>query len=233
MVGWMRWGSLGRFTVTGDTCMIGGCPLYRVSLSEKGKLLPLRLKLANQLYLEKNIRSVIVPEGFLHWESFPQCRPFEPLETLQGLGGEYLLYRLAQWNLSASEAVVVLEGDRVTSSMERVAWILAPRVREVVLSVGKGGEQLQERLYQQFGMAPSSYRQRCTAQILFQKERGCSFSRLQRPPLLKILLDSLESDDFRGFGIKNIIFPEGVSTLPFLGLLLQTERFLKKDVIFS
>lgn len=224
---------LGRFRVDGETCEVGGCSLFKVGMAEGGKLLSLRLKQANQLLLEQNIRFVIHPVGFAHWDYFPMCRPFVPLETLQGLGGEYLLHRLAQWNFPPKQAVVVLEGEKVTSSMERVAFTLAPHVGEVVLCVGKGGEVLQRRLYGQFGMAPSSHRESCTAQIIFCQNRGQSFSRLQRPPLLRIHLHSLESPDFQRFTLKNVVFPVGISSLPFMGLLLQTERSRKKDVIFS
>lgn len=243
MVAWIHWDSLlegtllrkglGRFRVVGETCEVAGCSLYQVAMAEGGKLLPLRLKYANQLLLERKTRDVIVPEGFRHWESFPQCRPFEPLETLQGLGGEYLLHRLAQWNFPVAQAVVVLEGEKVTSSMERVAYTLAPHVGEVVLCVKKGGELLQERLFRQFGMAPSSHRETCTAHLIFHQSVGESFSMLRRPPLLRVGLHSLESPDFQGFGLKNVRFPQGISSLPFLGLLLQRERFRKKDVIFS
>lgn len=243
MIAWIHWEALrgqslgrktvGRFRVTGETCEVGGCSLFQVGMAQGGKLLPLRLKQANQLLLEKNIRFVIAPVEFSHWDYLPMCRPFVPLETLQGLGGEYLLHRLAQWNFPPEKAVVVLEGDKVTASMERVAYTLAPRVGEVVLCVGKGGEVLQEGLYRQFGMAPSSHRETCTAQIIFRQNRGESFSGLRRPPLLRISLHCLESPDFQGFSLKNVAFPVGISSLPFMGLLLQTERFRKKDVIFS
>lgn len=234
MIGYLKWTDSGRFRVSGEEQRIFDIPYYQVSLSEKGRLLPLRLKRANSLCFEENIRTIISPTDFPHWHFLPHLRPLNPLPTLQSLGGDFLLEALSKAHLSPHDATVVLQGSSVTPSLEQVALELAPVVKELVISVSEGGQTLQTKLYHTFGMAPCGFRNHSTARLQFQPVEDCATSPIKPLGVSKIILPlhEVHSPLFQGIRLKNKQIPSDIPFLPLLSFLLQKGGITKKDLQF-
>lgn len=234
MVGWLRWKNLGRFQVSGEKIQIFKLPLFQVSLNPQGKLFPLRLKYANELFLEQKSHQVIAPPDFPHWDKLPQLSPYNPLPSLQSLGGDLLLHQLDTAQFPRKTASVLLVSDKITPPVYQSALTLAPHVKELIFSLPphklnhSGLSQIHGALFEQFGLAPCYHRDKPTAKIDF-----ISPLEALEPHPFHLSLSSLNTTSFSSISIKDFIFPPDLPPLPLLALLLQTERFHKKDFVFS
>lgn len=229
MIGQISWESLGRFRVIEEEKNLHSLCVLKVSLEEKGKLLPYRLRKANELFLSKNIRTVITPLGFDHWNYFPHSRPYNPLATLQSLGGELALFHLKKRNIPLSSATVTLVSTSVTKQVQQVAFTLAKEVGEVILATGKGTQPLQESLFHTFGLAPCDYRNRSDVLLYFEESGEKKFGKSS----LELHLEQSNSPDFLPIIQNKIIFLPQMPYLTQIALLLETGRISKKEIEFT
>lgn len=230
MLGRIRWEALGRFQIVEQKTNFYQLPIYEIALSPVGKLLPLRLKKANMLFNENKIQRVITPCDFQQWEYLSSMRPYDSLPILQSLGGELLLQLLKERGENPRESSVVLQGDCGSKVMEEVAFTLAPQIKELVIPSSKQGLKLQEKLFFAFGLAPCSYREQVAVVLSFQEKVSyCSYGTAKEI----LSLHSLDSQGFSNLRCKKENFPEDISSLTLIALLLQTKRLEKKDLDFS
>ncbi len=131
---------------------LGGLILLRVDIPSpwtKGKL-----QAALTQFRRAGVRRVLAPQGFGHWEIFHRggISGVETGAFCQMLAPRLALAALAHRGLSPSQATVALRGERVTPGFARCALELCPRVRQLVISAPVGGEALEVRLWQEFGL---------------------------------------------------------------------------------
>lgn len=234
MIGRLCWEELGRFKVKDKKIYLHALPFYQISMESKGRLLPLRLKYANMLFAEEKIHRVLTPPHFDLWEYLPNLRPYDPLPVLQSLGGDILLHRMTQCSIPPEKATVTLVGQRVTKAMEQVAFTLVPQVKELVLLVEDGREELGERIFQKWGLAPCSSQKHSSATLYFTSPTSVKTTpKISSPSPLSLQLHREDSPDFQGISIKNKTIPSDIPPQRLLALLLQTEKVQKKDILFS
>lgn len=228
MIGQLQWHDLGYFRVEGDKKVHDGLSFFQVQLANKERLLPYRVRRGGKLLQEERIRQLLAPMDFPHWQLLQGMglRPYDPLPTLQSLGDVLLLRLLEKTGQNPATATVVLCGDRVTPSFQGVALALCPFVRELLILAPQGGEALQQRLYRDYGMAPTSLQGAYSAVV--------SFAVLPQDKRQRILqLGEVSSTDFCGLQLKKRQIPEGFSPQAWISLLLQHGKITKAEIEIS
>lgn len=148
-----RAGSRGKVRL--ERGQAGGLTVLRAQLDPEGLWARRRLRRAARLLAGAGSGRVLVPEGFEGWEELAQfgLRPVDPLPFLRWCAPELMVAALEARGLDPARCAVALRGTRAEGELERCAMELCPRVRELCVSVPRGGEALRERLRWEYGVA--------------------------------------------------------------------------------
>ena len=149
-------------------------------------------------------------------------RGLEPVETgelCRALAAPIALAALEGLEIPPERASVALRGERVTRSLRAAALELCPRVRQLLVEVPAGGEELRRELRRTFGLPavePGAGRKAQLA-LCFSPPGGATGERLDlsgpRPELA----------GFR-FGLAEGALPPDVDALPLLAALWTAGR---------
>lgn len=201
-------------------------PLFQVSCSSRKWGIKRRLEKANELLYEQKIQTVINEIAFPYWTWFPSVRRYNPVCALQPLATELVLLRLEEGGFLPEKSTVEIVAKRRTATVEQVACALAPRVFHLVLSLEEGRGELEQTLFETFGLAPLHCNKAVTLTLYFEPPE-----RVGRG--LSVDVSAEQSKDFQGISITHKTVPQGVSPLAWIGLLLQTEKITKKDILLG
>lgn len=134
---------------------IGGLPVLRVQVDPEGYWGRRRIRRAAKLLERAGSARVLVPEEFPFWgelEAFG-LRPVDPVPFLRFQAAELMVAALRRRGRAPEQCAVALRGNRADRDLVRAAQRLCPQVRDVCVSVPRGGEALSEQLRWEFGAA--------------------------------------------------------------------------------
>ncbi len=138
-----------------ERAQIAGLSVLRVQYDPAALFAKHRLRRWGKQLFRAGCRRVLVPEGFDGWEVLRRCglRPVDPLEFLQAHAAPLTLAALERRGRAPERCAVALRALRTGRGLERAAWELCPRVRELCVSAPRGGEGLCRELQWEFGLA--------------------------------------------------------------------------------
>jgi len=137
-----------------ETSLRGVC-ILRLELDPDSVWAKRRVKQAGRLMAGARVRRTLVPAGFDQWELLERyrVREVDPLGFLHAQAAPLVVAALKKKGHRPEQCAVAIRGARVDRSVERTAMELCARVRDVCISMPRGGEQLQQLLRWRFGVA--------------------------------------------------------------------------------
>lgn len=223
MLGGITWNQGNWLSLEAKKEGIAGHSYLHFSLREEKPFRNYRLKKLSTLAQGYGITRFLFPRTFPFPDALPQFRPYDPVPILQTLGDKMLLGKLAEVGQDPHRAKITLVGDRCTTGFVAVARGLCPHVEELVLQVKEGRESLQQRLYQEFGVAPSSYREKPTATLFFSPPVPCE----------GLWLSLGREEDFHHLPSLSQDLPHGISPTVALALSLEKGKLKKESLDFT
>lgn len=153
MTGHIVPGSGNRFLVRLSRERLLGLSLLRGEIPGSA-LTPRRVRRTARALRKAGVVRVLAPEGFPLWEEVlaQGLRPVETGELCRALAVPVALAALAGDEVPLRQASVTLQGDRVTRALRAAAMELCPQVRQLLVEVPAGGEELQRELNREFGL---------------------------------------------------------------------------------
>lgn len=148
------------FSPKGEKCSlrrveIGGMPVLRVGLCREGMFARHKVRRAARVLAEAGVRRVLVPDGFADWELLSSygLRPIDPLPFLRFHADRLVIAALKRQGREPEKSVVALRAAGTDRDVVRAADRLCPAVRELCISVPKGGDDLRRHLHWEYGAA--------------------------------------------------------------------------------
>ena len=131
-----------------------GLPVLEVPLRPGGWRERGRVRTAARRLWRRGVVRVLAPPEFPHWDLLEArgLRGVDPVPFLRFHAGELALAALKREGVPSYQGVVALRGRRVDRDMVRAAEVLCPKVRELAVSAGQGGEELAAWLRREYGM---------------------------------------------------------------------------------
>lgn len=153
MTGHIVPGEENRFLVRLAREQVLGLPLLRGEAPGSG-FTARRVRRTARVLRRRGAARVLAPEGFPFWrEVLSQgLRPVETGELCRALAVPIVLAGLEAEEVPPRLATVTLRGDRVTRSLREAALVLCPKVRQLLVEVPAGGEELRRTLRREFGL---------------------------------------------------------------------------------
>ena len=132
-----------------------GLPVMRISLSPEGFWAERRLKQAGRWFSRSGIRRVLVPDGFERWNILQRygIAPVEPLPFLKAHAAKLAIAALERQGIRKEKSSVALRGIEVEREMAAAAEELCPVIKDLCISVYRGGKELRNRLRMEYGIA--------------------------------------------------------------------------------
>lgn len=134
---------------------ICGVPVARVEFDPEGWRAQRRLRRAGRLLAKAGVRQVLTPAEFDRWETLERygLRRVDPVPFLRAHGAELAVAALRRAGKRPERCAVALRAERVDRDVVRAAEVLCGQVRDVCISVPRGGESLRGSLRWEFGAA--------------------------------------------------------------------------------
>lgn len=132
-----------------------GLHILRLGLDPDSMWMKRSVKRAGRILARSGARRILAPEDFSHWPLLERCglREVEPVRFLRAQAAPLALAMLEKNGHRPERCAVALRGNRVDRGVERTAVELCARVRDVCISIPRGGEALQQILHREFGVA--------------------------------------------------------------------------------
>lgn len=131
-----------------------GLRVLRCAADPEGWLGERRLRKAGKALYRGGALRTLVPDGFSHWDLMGACglTPVDPGPFLRSQSVPLALEALERQGEAPDRAVVALRGLRADREMARAAAALCPRVRHLIISAPRGGQELARWLRWEFGI---------------------------------------------------------------------------------
>ena len=205
-----------------------GLWVLRVGLEPDGYWAKHRLKKAARLLRRAGVRRVLVPDGFEGWETLGRsglCR-VDPAPFLRAQAAALTLAALRRHSWAPERCAVALRSVRADRDVVNAAEELCPQVKDVCISVMRGGQELSDYLRWEYGAAVCPDHTGVAAAVRFDPrtwEQG------------GIVLDLFAPQpDLCGGGI-SLLGMEQTETqpLPLLAALWEVGKVEKRDLEFT
>lgn len=131
-----------------------GLPILRTRADPEGWLGARRLRRAGRALRRGGALRALTPAGFEHWDLLAEygLLPVDPVAFLRAQSAPLALGALERQGVAPDRATVALRGLRADREMARAAAELCPRVRRLVVSAPRGGDELAAWLRREFGV---------------------------------------------------------------------------------
>lgn len=155
MLGQIVYSTQGRGRLRLEEVSLCGLPVLQVKVDPEGRWGRHRLKKVGKLLARSGTRRVLVPEGFAQWELLERyaLRRVDPMPFLRAHAADLAVAALRRQGDQPEQCAVALRAVRTDRDVVRAAQELCTQVRDVCISVPKGGGQLSDRLRWEFGVA--------------------------------------------------------------------------------
>lgn len=230
MTGHIVPGAGNRFLVRLSRERLLGLPLLRGEVPGR-ELTPRRVRRAARALRKAGVVRVMAPEGFPLWEEIlaQGLRPVETGELCRSLAVPVTLAALAGDGVPLRQASVTLQGDRVTRALRAAAMELCPQVRQLLVEVPAGGEELQRELSREFGLpVVEGGPERQTHLTLCFSPSG----RAGRGRIADLSGETPALTEYR-FSLREGALPGDAAALPLLSALWASGRLERSDIAVS
>ena len=228
MTGHIVPGAGNRFLVRLSRERLLGLPLLRGEVPGRA-LTPRRVRRTARAIRKAGVVRVLAPEGFSLWEEVlaQGLRPVETGELCRTLAVPIALAALAGDGVPLRQASVTLQGDRVTRALRMAAMELCPQVRQLLVEVPTGGEELQRELNREFGLpvVEGGPERRAQLTLCFSPSGGAGRGRIadlsgETPALA----------DY-SFSLREGTLPDDAAALSLLSALWASGRLERGDIV--
>ena len=165
-------GSCGRLRL--EEGSIHGRPVLRAKVDPEGYWAKHRLQKAGRLLGRSGVRRVLVPEGFEGWAALEKqgLRRVEPVGFLRAQAAPLTLAALRRREREPERCAVALRSVRADRDVVNAAQELCLQVKDVCISVVRGGEELSEHLRWEYGAAVCPDHPTVAAAVRFDARTG-------------------------------------------------------------
>lgn len=131
-----------------------GLPVLRSRTDPEGWWGEHRLRKAGRSLWQRGVLRTLVPSSFDRWDLLEEYGliPVDPGAFLRAQSLPLTLGALEQEGVAPDRATVALRGLRADREMARAAISLCPKVRHLIISAPKGGQELAAWLRWEFGV---------------------------------------------------------------------------------
>lgn len=212
MLGWIRWGKGRRIRLEQERIL--SLPLLTLYLPEREREKERKVRKGARLLAEHRVTRVLLPPEFEWWPVLygQRLRPVDTRALRCALAPVWVHAVLKAKKIPPEQAILCLKGEREEVDMERVARMLCPFVRNLIIDVPRGGF-LAQRLRQEFGM-PILPVGSGAADLTVDFDSG--------PRLLGVR-----------FMLKNEEMPNDCEALPLLSVLWETGRVKTEEIVIQ
>ena len=180
-----------------------GLRVLRCTADPEGWLGERRLRKAGSALHRGGARRVLTPADFERWDLMGECglSPVDPGPFLRAQSLPLTLAALERRGEVPDRAAVALRGVRADREMARAAAALCPRVRRLIISAPRGGEELARWLRWEFGVPILPEGEETQVDLCFQPVSSGSGTRLElygsRPQLggLALTVPAMDGPD--------------------------------------
>ena len=155
MLGALCWDETKKHGISLERTQVCGLPVLQARVRPGGRWEHERIARAARMLYGQGIRRILLPRAPLTQELL--CRQglsiVEPLALYRAMAAHMVLAELERRGMGPERSTVILRGEYADSDLARTAWLLCPRVRQLVLDVSVGGDRLARELYWQYGAA--------------------------------------------------------------------------------
>ena len=132
-----------------------GLRVLRAEVDPEGYWAKRRIQKASRMFRRSGVRRVLVPDGFEAWELLEQkgLRRVDPVFFLRAQAAPLTLAALRRREQDPRHCAVALRGVRADRDVVNAAEELCLQVRDVCISVVKGGQELRDHLRWEYGAA--------------------------------------------------------------------------------
>ena len=194
-----------------------GMRVLRCAADPGGWLGERRLRKAGTTLYRGGARRVLTPADFERWDLLEECGlfPVDPGPFLRTQSLPLTLAALARRGEAPDRAAVALRGVRADREMARAAAALCPRVRHLIISAPRGGEELARWLRWEFGVPILPEGEEAQVDLCFQPVNSGSGTRLElygnRPELggLTLTVPAMDGPDRRDLFLMTALWEGG------------------------
>ena len=159
------WGKLRRDTFY-------GLEVLTARADPEGWLGEVRLRRAGRGLRRSGALQALAPKEFQGWPLLEKCglRPVDPSPLIRAQCAPLAVEALGRRGVSPDRATVALRGLRADRDMARAAVQLCQRVRYLVVSAPRGGEELAQWLRREFGVPVLPAREQAQLALCFHPQ---------------------------------------------------------------
>ena len=227
MTGHIVPGGEGRLLVRLVREQVLGLPLLRGEVPGSG-FTARRVRRTARALRRRGVTRVLAQEDFPFWEEVEAqgLRPVETGELCRALAAPIALAALEADGVPPRLAAVALRGDRVTRSLREAALELCPVVRQLLVEVPAGGEDLRRTLRREFGLpaVEGGLGRQAHLTLCFSPPGGAGGGRIA-----DLSGDWPALPEYR-FGLAEGALPEDAAALPLLSALWQAGRLTAESI---
>ena len=228
MVGQLVYRAGERGRPAAEVIQLYGLPIMRISLSPEGFWAERRLKQAGRLFSRRGSRRVLVPDGFEQWNILQRygIGPVEPLPFLKAHASNLIIAGMERRGMRKEKSSVALRGTEGEGEMALAAEKLCPVVKDVCISVYRGGNELRNRLRMEYGIAVRPDSDCIDAAVRFHSETPDGGG-----IVLNLFSENLE---LNGISVTaNGVEAKETQELPLLAALWENGRIDSSDLEFT
>lgn len=228
MVGQLMYCAGKRGRPAAEAIQLYGLPIMRISLSPEEFWAERRLKQAGRIFSRRGIRRVLVPDGFEQWNILQRygIGPVETLPFLKAHAAELIIAAMEKRGIRKEKSSVALRGTEVEREMVLAAEKLCPVIKDVCISVYRGGRELRNRLRMEYGIAVRPDSDCIDAAVRFHSETADGGG-----IILNLFSEKL---DLNGISVTvNGIEANGIQELPLLAALWENGRIDSSQLEFT
>ena len=168
--------------VTCGVKVICGVRFFEVCVYQSGSALvqKRRMEKAAKLMEKAGIRTALFPRAFQDAERFARHKILPPEEgnLYQAMAAEVVRHLMACRRIAPERCCMALLGSRMSAALQRALLTLAPEVRYTYLTAGRGGGEVCEHLWREYGVSvlqdpPQAQLQRADVVLTFDSAVPC------------------------------------------------------------
>ena len=231
MTGHIVPGEGNRFLVRLTREQVLGLPLLCGEVPGGGALTPWRVRRTARALRKQGVVRVLAPDGFSLWpEVLSQgLRPVETGELCRALTAPIALAALEAGGIPPQLATVTLRGERVTRALKEAALELCPKIRQLLVEVPAGGEELRRTLRREFGLPAIEEKpgRKAHLTLFYSKPSEGQWGRT-----VDLSGETPDLTDYR-FSLRQGVLPDSAAALPLLSALWASGRLGRDEIQVS
>lgn len=228
MLGQIIYSANGRGRMRLEEVNTYGLRVLRVQVDPDSCWAKHRLQKASRFFRRSGVRRVLVPDGFEGWAALEKqgLHRVDPVRFLRAQAAPLTLAALRRRAQEPGRCAVALRGIRVDRDVVNAAEELCLQVRDVCISVVRGGQELSDHLRWEYGAAVCPDHPAVSAAVRFDPRTG------EQGVVVLDLFSPQPSLGGGGITLSGINQTE-TELLPLLAALWEVGKVQKRDLEFT